>query len=305
MDKVRAAMERALAEHGLSAAPRASLSESAAGDRSAMPRSMKLAEVRRLAKPPIAPAAPGAVVAPLARETSSECVPVREIPIAASTLVEQRLVAAIPGHPEREAFCMLQAVVIEHLRDKNMSTLGVTSPRSGAGKTFTAVNLAISLAKDARRNVLLVDLDLRRPSVHTTLGVVADLGVEDCLFEGVTPATALFSPSIDGLAVLPARRGSRNVDQILRSSNVAALLEALKQQRPEAIVVLDLPPIVDRGDAATFERLADALLLVVEDGATKERDYRRVMRAIDHSKHLCTVLNKIEAGSRRGERRNG
>ena len=294
MERVRAAMERALAEQWRGEAPREPLPELVHDESSAMPRSMKLAQVRRLTISP-APAASASAVQAASPRTSDD-LRIREIEVSASTFAEQRLVAALPGNPEREAFCVLQAVVAEHLTTRSASTLGVTSPRTGKGKTLVAMNLAIALAKDARRNVFLVDLDLRLPSIHTRLGVVADVGVEDCLFEGVAPAAALLSPSIDGLAVLPARRGSRNVDQTLRSSNVVALLEALKRLRPEAIIVLDLPPIADRGDAGAFEQLADALLLVVEDGVTKERDYRHVMRAVDKSKLAGIVLNKVEGG---------
>ena len=250
-----------------------------------------LAEIaRRATRPAPAASAPSAPARPAAVQDPR----IRTVAVAAQTLAEQRLVAALAGSPEREAFCVLQAVAAKSLDDRNATTLGVTGPRTGAGKTLTAVNLAIALAKDGRRRVVLVDLDLRRPAVHTKFGVTEAPGIEDCLFEGMAAADALFSPAIDGLAVLPARGGSRNVAQIMRSSNLAELLAGLKRSRADSLFVLDLPPIADKSDAAAFEQLADTLLLVVEDGVTKEREYRHVAKAISPSKLLGTVLNRAD-----------
>jgi protein-tyrosine kinase len=191
----------------------------------------------------------------------------------------------------------LQAVVAERLDERRATTLGVTSPRNCAGKTLTAVNLAISLAKDARRKVLLVDLDLRQPSVHKMFGFDARTGVEDCLFEGMAPSEPLFCPSVEGLAVLPARGGSRNVAQVLSSANLAKMLEELKRLAPSSIVIFDLPSIDERSDASAFEQIADALLVVVEDGVTTEREFRHVAGAISTAKLLGTVLNRAEASA--------
>lgn len=293
MESIRDAMELAVREQWAMEPRRDPPREGARHDASADSRPVILAKVApSVTRPTLGTSAPPA---PSARPRRSNEPRIRNVAVAASTFAEQRLVAALAGSSEREAFCVLQALAARHLDERNARTLGVTGARTGVGKTLTAVNLAICLAKDARRGVFLIDLDLRRPAVHTRFGFDVGTGVEDCLFEGVALTDSLFSPSIDGLAVLPARGGSRNVAQILRSSNLAALLDELKRLRPDAIVVLDLPPIRDRSDAVAFEQLADALLLVVEDGVTKEREYRQTVNAVSQSKLLGTVLNRVEA----------
>jgi Mrp family chromosome partitioning ATPase len=121
--------------------------------------------------------------------------------------------------------------------------------------------------------------------------------VEDCLFEGSAPTDSMFCPSVEGLAVLPARGGSQNVAQILSSANLTKMLDELKRLHAGCLLVLDLPPVADGADATAFQQVADALLVVVEDGVTTEREFRRVVSAITPAKLLGTVLNRAEAAA--------
>jgi Mrp family chromosome partitioning ATPase len=174
-----------------------------------------------------------------------------------------------------------------------MTVLGVTRPCSGRGKTLTAANLAISLAIDAHREVLLIDLDLENPTVHTLFGVESGVGIESCLFDGAKLGDVWFQPSINGLTVLPARGGSGAVSQVLRSSSLKASLEGIKSLCSDAVLVINLPPIADRADAAVFEQLVDCIVLVAEHGVTTETHFRQALSSIDKRKLLGTVLNNV------------
>lgn len=211
---------------------------------------------------------------------------------ADEVLLRNRLAAAIDGHPAREAYCLLQAAVLERLDGSDSTWIGVTGPRSGHGKTLTAANLAISLAADARRKVLLIDLDLQQPTLHRVFGLSAEKGLEDCLFGRVPLEDALLATRIDGLTILPMRKASRAAAQVMSSSNLKALLGTLRERDPGQLVIVDLPAVAGGPDGSAAKALVDAVLLVVEDGVTREADYRRTLESIGKGKLIGTVLNR-------------
>jgi len=286
MDKVREAMELALKERWDTPSAPIARGSAARDAKSGTSRAHAAADPKDARLMPLRPApAPARARKPgLARIRAEETAP--------KTLARNRLVAAIKDSRERESYCLLQAVVAKRLDELGQHVLGVTGPQRARGKTLTAANLAASLVLDGQRPAVLVDLDLRAPSVAKLFGVDVKPGLEECLFNGAAPEDALFSPSIEGLAVLPSRRGSRGVRQVLSSPNLKVLLGRIRASWPDAVVVLDLPPIAGGIDAGLIADLADAVLLVVEDGVTREADYRRVFSALGRHKVVGTVLNK-------------
>jgi Mrp family chromosome partitioning ATPase len=220
----------------------------------------------------------------------------RLIDVLPETLFRHRVVAALHDSIERDAYRLLQAAVSERLRAASYSVIGVTGPGPGAGTTLTAANLAVSLAVDARRPTILIDLNLRAPAIRELFGAAAGVGVEDCVFDTSLVRTALFSPGLDRLAVLPARGGSPSASNILRSSGLRELLDVISREYPGWLLLADLPPVTNAEDARMIDALVDGVLLVIRDGVTRERDYRRVLDSIAQRKLLGTVLN---AASRR------
>lgn len=217
--------------------------------------------------------------------------PIPFLPVSPETFARNRLVAALPENRERQAYCLLQAAVVQRLSDGHR-VVGVTGTENESGKTLTTTNLAISLAVDGHRPVLAIDLDLRAPGVHELFDVLPESGVEDCLFSGVSVADALFCPSVDRMAVLPARGGCANIDQVLSSCHLSTLLETIETRYSDRIVLIDLPPVTKASDVQVFEAMVDGILLVIEDGVTRERDYRRALASFKGHKLLGTVLNK-------------
>jgi Mrp family chromosome partitioning ATPase len=286
MDKVREAMELALKERWDTASPPVAPGPAASNAKSGTKRAHAAADPGDVRFMPLRPAPPPPRVHKpgLARIRTEKTAP--------ETLARNRLVAAIRDSRERESYCLLQGAVARKLDELGQHVLGVTGPRRARGKTLTAANLAASLVLDGQRPVVLVDLDLRAPSIARLFGVDVKPGLEECLFNGAAPEDALFSPSIEGLAVLPSRRGSRGVRQVLCSQNLKALIGRIRASWPDAVVVLDLPPIAGGIDAGLIADLADAVLLVVEDGVTREADYRRVFSALGRHTVVGTVLNK-------------
>ncbi len=216
------------------------------------------------------------------------------LPVTQDVFARNRLVAAIKTSKHREAYSVLQANVVGQMTENDWVSVGVTSPATGAGKTLTAINLSIALATQASRKVFLLDLDLMHPSVHKYFDYEPKFGLEDCLFEGIALSKAAFEPAIDGLAVLPVRGATHNAMQILRSDSLRTLLDKIKKDDPDRLIVVDLPSITSAESTRTYTSLVDSTLLIVEDTATRVAQLRKALAMIDKSRLLGTVLNRIE-----------
>jgi capsular exopolysaccharide synthesis family protein len=178
------------------------------------------------------------------------------------------------------------------MNTNNWNSLAVTSPATGSGKTLTSINLAISLAREVNRTVLLVDFDLRCPSVHEYFGYKPEYGLSDYLYNDIPIDKILFSPSIDRLAVLPGRESIHNSSETLRSPKMEQLVADLKGRYADRLVLFDLPPMLALDDALAFKPYTDAMLLVAEDGATKKDDLQKSIEMLKGTPLLGTVLNK-------------
>jgi len=138
------------------------------------------------------------------------------VDVSPETLEKNRLVAAIPEHELTDAYRILRTRVLQAMNANQWNALAITSPETGCGKSLTSINLAISLAREVNRTVLLADFDLRNPSVHTYFDYEPELGLSDYLFNDAPLADILFSPSVERLVVLPGRESVHNSSEMLR-----------------------------------------------------------------------------------------
>ncbi len=219
----------------------------------------------------------------------------RTLGVPESVLLKNRVVAGLPQHPHHDAYRMLRTRVLQCLRANSWNSFAVTSPATGSGKTLTAINLAVSLAMEVVHTVLLVDLDLRNPSIHRYFDYEPEYGLSDYLFNDVPIEQILFSPSIDRLVVLPGKDGIRNSSEMLRSPKMVGLVEELKNRYPDRLVVFDLPPMLAADDALAFSPYTDSMLMVAENGATTSDDLDRAISVLKGTPIIGTVLNKAEA----------
>lgn len=219
------------------------------------------------------------------------------IDVPQAVLLEKRLIAGVPGHKNREAYRMLRTRVLQALRNNGWNSVAVTGPASGCGKTLTAINLAISLAAEVSSTVLLVDLDLRSPSVHQYFNYVPEQGLSDYLKTEMPLHQILFSPGIERLVVLPGRETVANSAETLRSPRMVALTNELKTRYPDRIVVFDLPPILAADDALAFAPYTDSVLMVAEAGNTRKEDLQKAYDLLKGTPLLGTVLNRSETQS--------
>ena len=169
----------------------------------------------------------------------------------------------------------------------------VTSALPGEGKTFCALNLAISIAMEMDRTVLLVDADVARPSIPPALGVEADRGLMDVLLDPrVDLADVLCKTTIDKLMLLPAGKAHQHATELLASEAMGRLLRELAARYQDRIIIFDSSPLLAASEASALAHGMGQIVMVVEAGRTTEQTLKDAMSRIDSSKVAGLVLNK-------------
>jgi protein-tyrosine kinase len=191
------------------------------------------------------------------------------------------------------AYKVLRTQVLRRLKELKATTLAVLSASNGEGKTLSAINLAVAIAADPGYTALLVDLDLRNPSVHRRFGFEPELGVEDCLEQGREVRQAMVRVAgYDRLLLLPARGRVELSSELLATERMTELVLELRTRYPNRIVIFDLPPVLLADDALAFSRNIQAGLFVVAEGVTIREDIARSMALLRHVPIVGTVLNR-------------
>jgi Mrp family chromosome partitioning ATPase len=179
----------------------------------------------------------------------------------------------------------------------------VASGRPGEGKTFTALNLALSIAGEPERSVLLVDGDSAKPELMTRLELEEDLpGFLDSLADPqLDPETLVLDTDVERLSLLPAGRKVRNIPELLASARTDEVLARLREANPRRIIVLDSSPALAASSAAVLAGLSGQTLVVVKADETSESDLKETLDLLSVCDHLSLVLNStaFQVGSRR------
>lgn len=217
----------------------------------------------------------------------------RTISATKEFLQEKRVISGFDQNTFTDAYKILRTQVFQRLREKGWNSLAVTSPGLNEGKTLTAINLAISLALEVNYTVLLVDADLRHPSVHTYFGFEAEHGLSDYLTADKPLSELLVHPEeIPGFVILPGGKPLANSAEMLNSAKMARLVDELKNRYPSRIILFDLPPLLSAADTLAFSPYVDAALLVIEEGKTEAEDAKRALGLLQGTSVIGTVLNK-------------
>jgi capsular exopolysaccharide synthesis family protein len=182
--------------------------------------------------------------------------------------------------------------------DNPVHVLMVTSPSPGEGKTTTAVNLAIALAQSGERTVL-VDADLRRASVASTLGLEGAVGVTNVITKGTSLEEAL-QVWQDGLLVLPAGTLPPNPSEMVGSQAMGRLISDL--QEFANVIIIDAPPVIPVTDAVVLSTQVEGVILVVRAGKTQRGQAAEARRRLDgvNAPVIGSVLNGAKRSSAEG-----
>lgn len=178
----------------------------------------------------------------------------------------------------------------------------VGSAQPGEGKTFCAINLALSMATEKDVEVLLVDADFPKPDILSRLGLPNGPGLLDAL-AGAVPGVedCIIDTDVPQLSVLPAGARSNSDTELLASDRARALLDGLAAANPRRIVIFDTPPALAASPASVLALHVGQAMLVVRADRTSDGDLRQAVNTLDACEHIQLVLNSVsfQPGGRR------
>ena len=172
----------------------------------------------------------------------------------------------------------------------------MTSALSGDGKTYTSINLALSLAGEKDRTCLLVDGDVAKPHIGNLFGVQEELGLLDALLDESLDVESLILPTdVPGLSILPAGKRSDQATELLASERMLQILQRLEARDPRRIAVVDSPPILLSSEARVLTNLVGQVVFVVRAGVTPKPAVLEALSQIDEGRYVGLILNQSEA----------
>lgn len=207
-------------------------------------------------------------------------------------LERKKLIAAFYNNPQSAVFRMLRTQVLKKMRSNHWQTLAITSPTEGEGKSVVAANLAIAIAMELNQTVLLVDMDLRNPTIGKYFGLDVKLGLKEYLSGDYSLSEILINPGIKRLVILPGHGRAEDSAELLSSPKMANLVSDIKSQYDSRIILFDVPPVLQTDDVILTANYFDSTLLVLEDGKNVETNIVKTLQMLEDSNLMGTVVNK-------------
>lgn len=220
------------------------------------------------------------------------------VPLRPDHLERHRIVAYNKNSNMGGAFDLLRTQVLKVMEENGWRTLAITSPTPGAGKTVLAINLAMSIAHHTTKTALLVDFDLRRPTVGACLGLPMEKSLNELLSNKAELHDVLVNPTLPRFVVLPTREPIPLSTEVLSSPEVSDLISDLRERYNSRIVIFDLPPILSSDDVITVLPKFDCVLLVVANGMNSNKEIEESLHHLGAANLIGTVLNKAEPQNR-------
>ncbi|WP_289150087.1 CpsD/CapB family tyrosine-protein kinase [uncultured Salipiger sp.] len=224
--------------------------------------------------------------------------------VDARHLEHNRIVTAARQDPAHAAFDILRTKLLQGLADHGWKRVAITSPTKNCGKTFTAANLAISLSRHQNCRTLLLDCDLRRPTLHKVMGFRDPGSMGDMLRGLLPPERHLVRMGENAIHAAHNIAFGFNgavepyASELLQTPRTAETLRQVETLLRPDVVLFDLPPALYFDDVMAFRPLFDGVLLVIGGGITTDKEVREVERLLgENTPLLGMVLNKAEGTS--------
>lgn len=190
------------------------------------------------------------------------------------------------------AYRMLRTRLLHRARTNNWTTIAVTSAGPNDGKTLTVINLALGLAREKSRDVVLLDMDMRNPSVCRALGVQPGYELRDYLEHGNDPQGLFFTVGNENLLIAGSVTPTEHASELLAGSRFDDLMEIVKRGTVDPIVLIDLPPVLITDDALVVAPKIDAILVVASEGLTDRTDLTKALELLSEFPIAGVVLNR-------------
>jgi capsular exopolysaccharide synthesis family protein len=202
-------------------------------------------------------------------------------------------VLIVPPHSfGAEAFRKLKTQIFLHPGNPPRSIL-VTSAAPREGKTLVAVNLAVAISKEIHSHAILVDGDLRRPSIRLPNGQNAQ-GLSNYLSDGIPLSEILINSEIEKLRIIQAGSTTHKSSELIRSRKMGELLKSLRELGDNTYVVIDSPPIMATPDPTLLSAMVDGIILVIRAGYTSRESVQSAIKSIDRQKIIGVIFNQVD-----------
>lgn len=203
--------------------------------------------------------------------------------------------------PITEEFRKMKSTIMQLIsKNKAENLLMVTSSIGGEGKSLTALNLAISLAKEHDQKVLIIDSDLRKPTIGRYLGLSPQKGLAEYLQENIALDDLLIKTGLGSLIFLPAGAPNNNPVELFSSQKMKDLLVQVKERFSDGYVVIDASPVLPFAEARILATLADGVVYVVKERGTALKNVQEGLNALPDARILGLVYNKATTASLAG-----
>ena len=191
-----------------------------------------------------------------------------------------------------EVFKALRSRILHPRTDKKIpKTVMITSASPNEGKSFVAANLGISIAQGLDQYSLLVDCDLRRPTLAKMFGMDASHGLADYLRENVNLSSLIGKTSVKKLSLLPSGTVPVNPAELLSSERMKAMIDELSSRYEDRIIIFDTPPALVAAESIVIANHVDGVILVVRQGGAGREEIQKVIELIGQSQILGIVFN--------------
>jgi len=199
--------------------------------------------------------------------------------------------------PVLNSYRILRTRILQKMEENNWKTLAIVSPGAGAGKSVTAINLAISIGSKQGSRATLVDLDFYRPRIAQYLGLKEPPSVLD-FFEGSrTLQDVTMKPDLADVLVLANERVSRRGAEFLTSTKADEMIARTVNEYGSRVVIFDMSPLLGCDDSIAFLPKVDCVLLIVSSGQTRVPELKEAQRILAGANVIGTVLNKAPSSS--------
>ncbi len=210
-------------------------------------------------------------------------------------LAEDNRIVTLAGEvPDAtEQFRMLRTQILQKTEGNGDNCLMVTSSVEGEGKSTTAINLAVAIAKEVHTTVLLVDTDLRRPSIHKYFGLSPEKGLVQYLLDNVPLEETLIRTGVEKLTFLPAGGTLTNSAEILRSRKMRDLIREVKERYRNRYIIFDSTPLLSTTDPTVLSQFMDGIIFVVQAERTSRNDVAEALELLQGRNILGVVMNNL------------
>ena len=202
------------------------------------------------------------------------------------TIVEPKSIAA-------EQYRSLRTKIEQAMKRKGCKTFQLTSSTRGEGKTLTSVNLALVMAQQVKKKTILVDTDLRKPRVHSALGMEGKLGLSDILQDNLRIENITIKSCYNDLYVIPAGKTPKNPSELIGSQRMQNFINRLRQDFD--CIFFDSPPIIPVADPNILCSMVDGVIYVLRAQQTPREALDKALEIIDTKNILGFVLNAVQA----------